>query len=417
MKVLILGADGFIGRHIAFHLRAKGHEVVAHARRTGRLAEMGFQTLAADLTDPACHDPAFWRVRVAGHHLINAAGLLTGSEAAFEAVHVRAPQAVLAALDPGARVVHLSAVGIDAADTAFARWRRLGEAVFHGQTILRPGLVMADTSYGGTSMLRALAALPLVTPVVGSGKQPFNPIHATDLAEVVLACLETPPPPGTHEIGGPEMLDQRQLVAGLRRWMGLAPAPAPGLPLWLAKGMGRLGDALRLGPLSATAVQQLEAGVLADSRGLLAHLPCRPRGFSDFAMARPAGTQDLWQARLYLLKPLIRLVLACLWLASAGFGLLAPAERFLPLFPGLPETLVLSLARLGGLADLALGLALLGNWRPKGTALAQLAIVLGYTVGLSLLAPALWLDPFGSLLKNLPVLALILVHLALIEER
>ena len=44
-------------------------------------------------------------------------------------------------------------------------------------------------------------------------------------------------------------------------------------------------------------------------------------------------------------------------------------------------------------------------------------MVLGYTLGLSFIAPGLWLDPFGSMLKNLPILALILVQAALIEER
>ncbi len=55
--------------------------------------------------------------------------------------------------------------------------------------------------------------------------------------------------------------------------------------------------------------------------------------------------------------------------------------------------------------------------RPRLVAQMQLGTVLAYTLGLSLLAPALWLDPFGALLKNLPVLALILTHLALAEER
>ena len=59
MKVLVLGADGFIGRHIAFYLRDQGVEVLAHARAPDRLARMGFATLRADLTDPATHDPAF----------------------------------------------------------------------------------------------------------------------------------------------------------------------------------------------------------------------------------------------------------------------------------------------------------------------------------------------------------------------
>jgi len=43
--VLILGADGFIGRHLAFGLRAAGWRVLASARRPSRLARMGFDTL------------------------------------------------------------------------------------------------------------------------------------------------------------------------------------------------------------------------------------------------------------------------------------------------------------------------------------------------------------------------------------
>ncbi|WP_395542788.1 SDR family oxidoreductase [Neotabrizicola sp. sgz301269] len=416
-RVLVLGADGFIGRHIVFALRAAGWEVIAQARRTGRLQAMGFRTLRADLTDPACHDPAFWRPHLpSGAALVNAAGLLTGSESAFAAVHRAAPRAALAALDGPA--VLISAVGIDAAATPFARWRRATEALFAPHTILRPGLVLGETSYGGSSLLRAFAALPWRLPVVGQGDQPFNPIHAADLADLVVDCLLSPPGPGPWEIGGPETLSQAELALALRGWLGLAPVPVLRLPLPLARALGRVGEALRLGPVSATAVAQLQAGVLADPAPLLSRLSRRPRPVAAFLAARPAGTQDLWQARLYLVKPLIRLVLGALWIASAALGLLLSPGDFLPRSGTLlPETLSIALARLGGLADLALGLALLRDGRPRFIARAQIALVLAYTAGLTLLAPALWLDPFGALLKNLPILALMIVHLILVEER
>lgn len=413
-RVLILGADGFIGRHLAFGLRAAGWQVTAQARRAERLAQMGFAVLQADLTDPATHAPEFWAAALPpGTALVNAAGLLTGTEAEFAAVHRDAPRAAVAALQGPAVLV--SAIGTGA-DTPFARWRRETEAVFAGHVILRPGLVLADTSYGGSSLLRAFAALPWRLPVVGTGDQSFNPIHAADLAAVVAECLGRPAP-GRWEIGGPEVLTQAGLAQGLRRWLGLPAAPVLHLPLRLARGLGRVGEWLRMGPVSATAVAQLEHGVLADPAPLLARLQTRPRGFSAFQAARPAGTQDLWQARLYLLKPLIRLVLAAMWLASAALGLILPAAEFLPRLGALPGWALEALARAGGLADLFLGLALLRDWRPKRVAQAQIALVAAYTAGLTLIAPGLWLDPFGGLLKNLPVLALLLVHLALVEER
>ena len=134
------------------------------------------------------------------------------------------------------------------------------------------------------------------------------------------------------------------------------------------------------------------------------------RPVSAFAFARPSGTQDLWHARLYLIKPLIRLTLATLWLVSGTLGLLLPAEAF-------PEAPFPLLARAAGVIDLALGLALVRDWRPRATALAQLAMAAAYTVGLSLIAPGLWADPYGGLLKNLPILALLLTHLALSRDR
>jgi uncharacterized protein YbjT (DUF2867 family) len=412
-QVLILGADGFIGRHLAFGLRAKGWSVTAQARSPSRLAAMGFATLRADLTDPATHAPAFWAPHLPeGAALVSAAGLLTGSEADFRAVHHDAPAAILQALRGPALLI--SAVGIQA-DTPFARWRRETETLFEDHCILRPGLVLGETSYGGSSLLRALAAMPVRLPVVGDGQQRFNPIHAADLAGVVAECLDKASM-GTWEIGGPEVLSQAELIAGYRAWLGLPPVPPLQIPPRAARTLGRVGDALRLGPVSATSVAQLQAGVLADPEPLLARLEARPRSVSTFLTARPAGTQDLWQARLYLLKPLIRLTLAALWLVSGLLGLASPAASFAPGLP-LPEALAIALARGFGLADLALGLALLRNWRPKPVALAQLALVFAYTAGLTLLAPTLWLDPHGGLLKNLPVLTLLLVHLALVEER
>jgi hypothetical protein len=118
------------------------------------------------------------------------------------------------------------------------------------------------------------------------------------------------------------------------------------------------------------------------------------------------------------LKPVIRLTLAVLWLASAALGLLLPTQDFLPrLTSTIAPEILTTLARVGGLADLLLGLALLRNWQPLRIAQAQIGLVVAYTLGLMLLAPALWLDPFGALLKNLPILAVMAVHLALIEER
>ena len=280
-----------------------------------------------------------------------------------------------------------------------------------GVTILRPGLVMADTSYGGTSRARALAALPWVMPVVGRGTQRFNPIHAEDLAAVIAACLETSPGPGAHEIGGPERVTQEGLLALMRGWLGLP--PARGSASAAARGHGAGGrSAMRCGWGRCRAPRWRNW-----PRG---SRPTRPRCWhgsrrgrarsSAFVTRRPAGTQDLWHARPLPRAAPAAAVLAMLWLASGLLGLLLPPETFLPITAGsLPDAAAIALARSGGLADLALGAALLRNWRPQLTGVLQLGLVGAYTLAFTVLAPAMWLLPLGGLLKNLPILALILV--------
>lgn len=420
--VLILGADGFIGRHLAFGLRNKGWTVIASARRPKRLAQMGFDTLKADLTAPRTASPEFWRPHLSGvTHLVNAAGVLDASDVICEAVHVTAPEAVYQALPDGAQGLLISAVGIDTAKTNFAVFRRAGEeaATRHDISILRPGLVLGGTSYGGSSLMRALAAMPLVTPAVGKGRQVFNPIHASDLSDMVSHLLQHPPPPGPHEVGGPEEITLADMLRRVRRWLGLPKAPVLKLPLFLARAMGRIGDVMRLGPISSTAVTQLETSVLAQPDITITSLPVQPRGFSTFMAARPAGTQDLWHARLYLMRPLLRLTLAFLWLASGLIGLMLPADQFLPLVSasGLSDTVLITLARLGGVVDIAIALALLRGWHPRLMAGIQAAMIAGYTAAFSWLAPILWLLPLGGLLKNIPLLALIAIQAILEEER
>lgn len=420
-KVLILGADGFIGRHLAFGLRAAGWPVVASARRVSRLERMGFETVAADLSAPEASTVGFWRERLAGiTHVVNAAGVLSAPEDVSQAVHVTAPNAIYEAMGAGTKGVLISAVGIDESDTGFARHRREGEAVAlaHGIMPLRAGLVLGETSYGGSSLARALAALPFATPVVGRGDQPFNPVHAADLTTAVAHFLKRPAQ-GVQEIGGPEHVTQAEMLTGLRQWLGLGEVPVLRLPVWLCRAMGRIGDAMRLGPISVTAVTQLEAGVLAEPSAGVRDLPEPARGFSEFLAARPAGTQDLWHARLYLMRPVLRVVLAVLWFMSGLIGLFLPAAEFLPLIAGsgVPDGAALGLARLGGAADLLIAGALLRGWQPRAMAGVQAAMVLGYTAAFSVLAPMLWLLPLGGLLKNLPILALIAFSYVLEDER
>jgi len=110
---------------------------------------------------------------------------------------------------------------------------------------------------------------------------------------------------------------------------------------------------------------------------------------------------------------LIRFTLALLWLFSGmlSFGLY-PVEQSLAMLErldlrGPPAFLVLYGA---STLDLALGMLTL-SWPSHRLWRVQAALVLAYTVIITVWLPEFWLHPFGPVLKNLPVLVLLwLLH-------
>lgn len=430
MKVLILGGAGFIGSAIVKALIAHGMTVSAAVRDPVKLHRR-FPTvdaLAVDLRSPAATDPGFWRERLDGvEAVINAAGVLSPRRTRDAwAVHRNAPAALYDACEAAGvkRVIQISAVGVEEAETLFARSKRAADEALMSRaldwTVLRPAVVVGDGSYGGTSMLRAIAAFPGATPVIGDGETALDFIHKDDLAEAIVAMLQSDATVGQClEPASADRMSMTEAVSAYRSWLGLAPRPVIRVPRAIAFAVAKFGDLVRLEPITTTALAQFEGRLTGDAKGFEAATGVEARGLRQLLAGRPAESQDLWHARLYLLRPIIRLTLALLWIVSGIAGLTADPSLYLQPFSGagLPAEAIQAAVWALSFFDFAIALALVCGWRLRQMAVLQLAAVLAYTVGLTLTAPALWLDLYGGLLKNLPILALLAVHWTLEVER
>lgn len=426
MHILLLGAGGFIGRHILSELLASGHRVRAVARDVARLrdAEPGAEWVAIDLARAT--DPKDWHTHLSGIDcVVNAAGVLRGPEMA--AVHVDMPRALHAACKGAGmrRVLLISAVSArpDVA-TDYARTKLAGEAALRDTglrwTIFRPSLVVGETGYGGTALLRGLAALPLAQPLAGDGDFAFSPIHADDLARAVrIACEDLWYIGQSFEPAGPETLSLRDLMARYRTWLGFGPSRFIRVPMPVMRALGRIGDLAGSGPVSTNSLTQLVAGNAADGAAFAQAIGFRPRSVAQMMRDRAAGVQDRWHARLFFLAPAIRWGLALLWLTSALLGLFAGRAQTLAWLAalGAPTSAALPLQIGTALLDLAIAALVLRDRTARTATPVQLATATGYTLALTLALPALWADPLGPLLKNLPILLLILVHGAIGDRR
>jgi hypothetical protein len=270
-------------------------------------------------------------------------------------------------------------------------------------------------------LFRALAPLPVLPRIPDAG--PVDVVQLDDVAETVAVLLR----PGARsrvalELAGPERLSFPEIVAHYRRWLGWRPAREMGVPSFLLALAWKAGDALAwLGwrpPIRSTARRELVRGATGDGAEWTRLTGIRPRSLADALASEPASVQERWFARLFLLKPLAIGIFACFWLMTGLVSLGPGWDRAVGVMEATPAARWAELSVLGGaLADLAIGAAMLFRRTAKAALLAALATTILYLLLGTMLAPWLWADPLGPMMKIWPILAFNLLCLAILDDR
>ncbi len=292
--------------------------------------------------------------------------------------------------------------------------------------VLRPGFVVAPVAFGGGAMVRGLAALPFSLPPELAGR-PFATCAMADVSRTVADiavrrfCGETSwkevwdiverDPPTVGEV-----------VGAFRRHYG-GPRPRVRLPAALLRLSAMAGDAVsRLGwspPVRTTALAEMARGVAGDPAAWTRATGFHPTRLPASLAAAPATVQERWFARMFLLKPAVLGCLAAFWVVS-GLVALFPsfgAAKGILTGLGMPDGVAAALTVATALADVAVG-AMIAFRRTAARGLwLGAALSLGYLAASVLLAPAMWLDPVGSMVKTVPAVILMLVALAILDER
>ena len=428
MKILILGASGFIGSEVVRGLHGKGHVVTGLARSVTRATDKWpfANWVSADLARMT--RASDWDALVRDHDaIVNCAGALQdGLSDDLAATQEKAMLALYeAAAQAGGRIlIQISArTAGAAADLPFlATKRRADEALTASglpYVIFRPALVVGRNAHGGTALVRALAGFPFVLPLV-NGAMPVRTVAVEDVASAVCATIDGEIPPGSDlELAAEETLTLQDVVTTHRQWLGLPTAPVINLPAALMRPVSLMADAAgALGwrsPLRSTAMTVMSEGIVTEGEAQSGMTSLR--SLKQTLAAHPSGVQDLWFARSYLLKPLVILCLSLFWLLSGLVPLLnihGAAAHFLPF---MPQASAIALTLATCLIDIALGVTVLLRPLARKALIGMLLVSGAYLTGGTLLEPSQWLDPLGPLVKVLPSLALILVALATLDER
>ena len=255
MRVLLLGAQGFIGRHIDRSLSAAGHEVVRAG--SGRRPVPGL--LQVDFARDT--DVARWLPRLQGFGaVVNAVGVLRDTSARpMRAVHEATPKALFdaCALAGVRRVVQVSALGIEGNPTRYARTKLAADAHLQALTaagrldgvVIRPSIVFGREG-DSSRMFMGLARSPLLVLPGAVIEARVQPVAVQDLADAVAALLQGDglARNGVLPCVGPSPLGLAGFIASLIGQLGHGAARVARLPERLTRLSVRVGDALPFAP-------------------------------------------------------------------------------------------------------------------------------------------------------------------------
>ena len=424
MVVFLTGASGFIGRHLASALAHAGHTLVLGLHDAATPVLHG-RVIAIDYLRDV--DASAWRPRLQGVDVvINAVGALRAKAGAgFDALHVDAPRALFeACAQVGVRrVIQISALGADEnAQSAYHVSKRAADSYLASlpvaSAIVQPSLVYGA---GGTSarLFDTLASMPLIA-VPGDGSQRVQPIHVDDLVEAIVALVERNEQTSGERISlvGPAPLTLANFLERLRGALGFRDTYVLRVPMPIVRAAAAIGDLLPRALLDRETLAMLERGNVASDAKTREMLGRAPRPVEAFVSPETAAAASV-SATLAWMQPLLRASIALVWIWTGivSLGLYRPSESY-ALLARLGATGTMATVMLYGAAllDIALGVGVFVLRDRRWLWAAQIAVMLAYTVLISIWLPEWWLHPYGPMIKNVPMLVATML-LAVLESR
>lgn len=436
-KIAILGASGLIGYAITTGLLAQGHPTTPIARRftKAQIAEFGPLAITAPFVGMEIRELTQLLADQQIDIVVNCVGLLQnrGRDDTSQ-VHAAFTERLITALQRQAQdtmLVQISIPGNPQDDaTDFSRTKHQGDIAIRTSKlphiILRPGFVIAPEAYGGSALIRSLA----VAPFTLSDQElmaAFRPTAISDIVETirVISRRWVDGERDWHDewdVMAREPSNVGEIISAFRQRFGVR-EPRLRLPSWIMGVGAKAGDiASWLGwspPIRSTALHEMQRGVEGDPTDWIAATQIQPKPLASILADLRPTIQERWFARLYLLKAIAITTLAGFWIAS---GLIALTVAFgaageILVAMGFPPAIAPVLNVIFSSADIAIGITIGFKRFCKPGLLTGIALSAAYMGAAALLAPGLWLDPLGAILKTGPAIILMLMVLAVLEDR
>jgi len=302
MHVLVTGATGFVGSRLVPALVDAGHEVSVLVRDADRYdrptadGEPPVRVFEGDLLEPATLGPALERTDAA-YYLVHAMGAGEGFERRDRRM-ARGFERVASAAGVE-RVIYLGGLGAEGDRLSeHLKSRREVETLLaagtYSLTVLRAAVIVG----AGSASFRMIRQLATRLPVMVTPKwidTECQPIAIDDVVVYLVGVLDAPETAGgVYEIGGPEVLTYRKMLAETARtYEGREPLIVP-IPVLSPRLSAYWIDLVTDVPASVAhpLIEGLVNPVVVTDRRIEAHVDVEPTPFAHALERALAAERD-----------------------------------------------------------------------------------------------------------------------------
>jgi len=244
MKILLTGAQGFLGRHLLPEL-LKRCDVRCLVRKDFVYQHPRLEICVGDVTDESMVKRCMRGVDA----VVHAAALLHSTAQETFAVNVEGTRHLVRAAKKH-RVKHFIFISTenvlyDYCQDPYTRSKREAEHLvetLRASTILRPSIIYGKDDDKYLSYLISFVKRSPLVPVLGDGENLLQPVYVDDVVTCVLHAL-TLPVRGTYTVCGPQPYSYNDLIRFIADFYGVKRLILH-FPLWLLKPLVTLYEHL-----------------------------------------------------------------------------------------------------------------------------------------------------------------------------
>lgn len=421
-KIFLAGATGFIGLHILKKLVEQNHSVTCLARKNSKNKIKKLNLKNVSIVEGEFSSPGTWTHQINGHDIfINAIGIIRETKlSTFKQVHENSPIEVFkkCAEFNIQKVIQISALGSDDKSSSQYHITKKNADDFLKSTnlnylILRPSIVYG---HGDKSMsfFSALSGFPIHV-IPSHGRFRLSPIFIDDLTFAVNDFVKASNDCESKiciDIGGDTIISVKDLFKFLALKQNNKNFIQINIHSKLITLAAKITDFLKKGPISSDEWTMLKRENFCETTQYTQYFNRSPLSLNDGIERVNTFNKPYTFDLLSMLFPFLRITIAFIWIYTGIISaFITPKEISIKLLNdvGIFDSSAMFLLYFTSISEIILGLLILKSKFTNLLTLIQILLIISFTLILSFKTSGFWLDPFGPLSKNIPLIGAIIV--------